>query len=249
MRTAIIISFLLTVVGHAQNLTDNLGRKQGVWTKIYPGTKVYQYKGQFKDDRLVGTFTYYYPSSKLKAIIMHVEINARSEAIYYHENGFVMSRGIYTHLKKDSVWMNYGPSGRLSNKETYKNDLLDGKKTVFYIPEDPEDKSQWVMSVSYYKEGKMDGEYVEYFEGGSLKVKGAYLMDRKSGLWVSYDVGGFKMTEETFRNGLKHGWCMAFDESGKVVGKKYYLDGRHIQGKELEARLNQIKYNTSKQKN
>jgi antitoxin component YwqK of YwqJK toxin-antitoxin module len=145
--------------------------------------------------------------------------------------------------------MNYGPSGRLSNKETYKNDLLDGKKTVFYVSEDPEDKSQLVMSISNYKEGKMDGEYAEYFEGGSLKVKGAYVMDRKSGLWVSYDVTGSKMTEETYRNGLKHGWCMAFDESGKVVGKQYYLDGRHIQGKELETRLNQIKHNASNPKN
>jgi hypothetical protein len=57
------------------------------------------------------------------------------------------------------------------------------------------------------------------------------------------------MTEETYRNGLKHGWCMAFDESGKVVGKQYYLDGRHIQGKELETRLNQIKHDASKPKN
>jgi antitoxin component YwqK of YwqJK toxin-antitoxin module len=249
MRTLIFLFLVLTGVVRAQNLTDANGRKQGVWAKVYPGTKVYQYKGQFKDDKPVGTFTYYYQSSKLKAIVKHIEGTNRSEAVYYHENGLVMSKGIYKDLKKDSIWLNFGPSGRLSNKETYKNDLLDGKKIVFYVPEDIEDKSQLVMSVSFYKEGKMNGEYVEYFEGGSLKVKGAYVMDRKSGLWVSYDVGGFKMTEETFRNGLKHGWCMAFDESGKVVGKQYYLDGRHIQGKELETRLNQIKHNSSKPKN
>jgi len=240
---------MLTGFLRAQNVTDANGRKQGAWAKVYPGTKVYQYKGQFKDDKPVGTFTYYYQSSKLKAIVKHIEGTNRSEAIYYHENGLVMSKGIYKDLKKDSIWMNFGPSGRLSNKETYKNDLLEGKKIVFYVPEDIEDKSQRVMSVSYYKEGKMDGEYVEYFEAGSPKVKGAYVMDRKSGLWVTYDVGGFKMTEETYRNGLKHGWCMAFDESGKVVGKQYYLDGRHIQGKELETRINQIKYNSSKPKN
>ncbi len=245
----LVLLLLLADVAFSQNVIDANGRKQGAWAKVYPGTKVFQYKGQFKDDKPVGTFTYYYQSSKLKAIVKHVEGTNRSEAIYYHENGLVMSKGIYKDLKKDSVWVNFGPSGRLSNKETYKNDLLDGKKTVFYVPEDLEDKSQLVMSVSNYKEGKMDGEYVEYFEGGSLKVKGAYVMDRKSGLWVSYDVGGFKMTEETFRNGLKHGWCMAFDESGKVVGKQYYLDGRHIQGKELETRLNQIKHNASKPKN
>jgi len=249
MRSFFILFILAFGTAYAQNVTDANGLKQGPWAKIYPGTKVYQYKGQFKNDKPVGVFTYYYQSSKLKAIVKHIDGTNRSEAIYYHENGLVMSKGIYKDLKKDSVWMNFGPSGRLSNKETYKNDLLEGKKTVFYVPEDLDDKSQRVMSVSYYKEGKMDGEYVEYFEGGSPKVKGAYVMDRKSGLWVSYDVGGFKMTEETFRNGLKHGWCMAFDESGKVVGKQYYLDGRHIQGKELETRLNQIKHNSSQPKN
>jgi antitoxin component YwqK of YwqJK toxin-antitoxin module len=57
------------------------------------------------------------------------------------------------------------------------------------------------------------------------------------------------MIEECFKEGLRHGWCKAFDSSGKVVGKQYYIEGRHVQGKELEIRLNQIKYNASKPKN
>jgi antitoxin component YwqK of YwqJK toxin-antitoxin module len=235
-------------VSRAQNITDASGKKQGYWSKKYPGVNVFQYKGQFKDDKPIGTFTYYYPSSKLKAVIKHIPGTNRSEAVYYHENGFVMSKGIFINLKKDSVWCNYGPSGRLSNKETYKDDLLDGFKTVYYVPEDPNDRSQFVLSLATYVQGKLNGEYTEYFEGGAVKVKGSYDMDRKSGLWTTNDVTGFKMCEEGYRNGVKHGWSMAFDENGKIIGKQYYLDGRHIQGKELETRINQLKYDATKEK-
>lgn len=246
-----VLFFILFLSGaiHSQNVTDANGLKQGTWYKLYPKSKVYQYKGQFKDDKPVGTFTYYYESSKIKAVVKHIDGSNRAEAVFYHENGVVMSKGIYKDLKKDSVWCNYGPSGKISNKETYKNDQLHGKKTIFYVPADPSDKSVMVLSVSNYKEGKLDGEYMEYFEGGAVKVKGAYIQDRKSGIWESYDVGGYKMIEECFKAGLKHGWCKAFDSSGKVVGKQYYIEGRHVQGKELEIRLNQIKYNASKPKN
>ena len=53
------------------NQTDSKGRKQGEWAKTYPKSRVYQYKGQFKDDKPIGTFTYYYESGKVKAVIKH----------------------------------------------------------------------------------------------------------------------------------------------------------------------------------
>ena len=51
------------------NQKDAKGKKQGVWSKTYPKSKVVEYTGQFKDDKPIGTFVYYYPSSKKKAEI------------------------------------------------------------------------------------------------------------------------------------------------------------------------------------
>jgi antitoxin component YwqK of YwqJK toxin-antitoxin module len=249
MRILFGVMFLFVSSVFSQNVTDANGQKQGSWSKVYPGTRVFQYRGQFKDDRPVGTFTYYYPSSKLKAIINHVENSNRSEGVYYHENGDVMSKGVFRDFKKDSIWCNYSPSGRLINKESYKNDLLNGKTTVYYVPEDPNDKSLWILSIANFKEGKYDGEYLEYFQGGSPKTKGFYDMNRKTGVWINYDVTGSKTIEESYSNGFKHGWSFAYDAAGKVVSKQYYLDGRHIQGKELEVRINQIKFNAKKSEN
>jgi len=244
----LLFFLLIAVQGISQNVIDANGKKQGQWSKLYPGTKVYQYKGQFKDDKPVGTFMYYYQSSKLKAIVKHIEGSNRSEAQFYHDNGVIMSRGIYLDLKKDSVWSNFGPTGRLSNKETYKADVLHGKKTIFFVSEDPNDKSQIVSSISNYKEGLLEGEFVEYFDGGSMKEKGNYLNGKKSGFWMKYSITGSIMIEECFKEGLRNGWTKSFDESGKEVGKQYYLQGRVIKGKELEVRLNQIKKQASESK-
>jgi antitoxin component YwqK of YwqJK toxin-antitoxin module len=244
----LLFFLLIAVQGISQNVIDANGKKQGQWSKLYPGTKVYQYKGQFKDDKPVGTFMYYYQSSKLKAIVKHIEGSNRSEAQFYHDNGVIMSRGIYLDLKKDSVWSNFGPTGRLSNKETYKADVLHGKKTIFFVLEDPNDKSQIVSSISNYKEGLLEGEFVEYFDGGSMKEKGNYLNGKKSGFWMKYSITGSIMIEECFKEGLRNGWTKSFDESGKEVGKQYYLQGRVIKGKELEVRLNQIKKQASESK-
>lgn len=244
----LLFFLLITVQGISQNVIDANGKKQGQWSKLYPGTRVYQYKGQFKDDKPVGTFMYYYQSSKLKAIVKHIEGSNRSEAQFYHDNGVIMSKGIYLDLKKDSVWSNFGPSGRLSNKETYKADVLNGKKTIFFVSEDPNDKSQIVSSISNYKEGVLEGEFVEYFDGGSIKEKGSYLNGKKSGFWMKYSITGSIMIEECFKEGLRNGWTKSFDESGREVGKQYYLQGRVIKGKELEVRLNQIKKQASESK-
>ena len=41
------------------NKVDSKGRKQGVWQKTYPNSRAIEYKGQFKDDKPVGTFYYF----------------------------------------------------------------------------------------------------------------------------------------------------------------------------------------------
>lgn len=237
----LLISIVLTNSVFGQNVTDSKGKKQGAWSKIYPGTKVYEYKGQFKDDKPVGTFTYYYKSSKVKAVIKHDAGTNRSEALFYHENGALMSHGIYRDLKKDSVWLNFGPSGRISNSETYKNGVLNGKNVIYYVSEEASDNSKRVSAVNYYLDGKLNGESIQYFENGSVKEKGTYTLDKKTGIWERYHANGKKMMLERYKNGIRHGWSFAYDESGKEIAKVYFYNGKKLEGKELQARMNYFK--------
>lgn len=243
MKNVISITFLLiaTALCAQVNQTDSKGRKQGPWQKIYPGTKVFIYKGQFKDDKPVGKFVYYYKSSKVKAIIKHDEGSNRSEAYYYHETGVLMSHGIYRDMKKDSIWVNFGPSGRLSSKETYKDDALNGQTVIFYIPEDLNDKSQRPSILYNYVNGKLEGECKEFFESGKLKKQGTYHENKKVGIWTDYHTNGNKASEIRYKNGVKHGWAYVYNKSGNRTDQVYFYNGRRLEGEELKEKLRQMK--------
>lgn len=224
------------------NATDAKGKKQGEWGKKYPNSLVYEYKGQFKDDKPVGTFTYFYPSTKVKAIMKHNSIRTgRTESYMYHENGVLMAFGIYVNEKKDSVWTQFGPSGKLSFKETYKNGVLDGKSTVYYVPEDPNSKAQNVAKVSNYKNGKLEGEVIEYFDYGTVKSKCNYLNGEKHGLCVYNHANGQPMMHERYQYGVRYGYFFAFDETGKEIGRKYYKYGSVLEGDVLKQWLEECK--------
>ncbi len=140
---------------HAQNLTDAKGLKQGEWSKVYPGSTVYQYKGQFKNNIPTGTFTYYYETGKTKAIVIHGDKALRSEAYFYYPSGKLMSYGIYRNQKKDSVWSNYNENENLVSTETFQNDILQGIKTTFYLPDATQGQAKVVLSESNYQNGKL----------------------------------------------------------------------------------------------
>ncbi len=232
-----VFSFLAQPV----NQTDSKGRKQGTWQKTYPDSRVFQYKGQFKDDKPVGTFSYFYPSAKVKAVVKHTEGSPRSVAFFYHENGKLMSAGIYMNGEKDSVWNNYAPSGRLSFKESFKNGQLSGQKTVYYLSEDPSDNSERVSAVMNYSNGKLNGSYKEYYDFGGVRKEGIYVDDKKDGIWKTYFPNGKMMFLERFKKGIQHGWSFGYDEQGNEVGRKYFYYGKNLTGKELEFKMKQLK--------
>lgn len=236
----VIITLLIGFSSIAQiNQTDAKGRKQGTWAKTYPKSTVLMYQGEFKDDKPVGTFTYFYPNKKVKAVMKH-ELNGRTEAFMYHENGQILSHGIYRNEKKDSIWLNFGPSGRLSNKETYKLDSLHGKKTVYFVPEDPEDYTQRVASEYNYEMGQVEGKFIEYYDNGLVRRTGQFLNHRREGEWITNDANGKRIMLERFKNGQKHGWFIGY-VNGIEANKMYYRYGVLYEGDKLKELMQQLK--------
>jgi antitoxin component YwqK of YwqJK toxin-antitoxin module len=243
MKFYLLICLLfLSVFSFSQvNQVDAKGKKQGVWEKTYPNSKAYEYRGQFKDDKPTGIFYHFYPSTKKKAIVEHNDKTGRSKAIMYHENGLVLAEGIYINQKKDSIWTTFGPSGKLSTKESYKAGVLHGQRVVYYIPEIIEDKSQKVAMVENYVNGIKNGDQIEYFEDGTIKSKFKYENGKKVGKGVTNHINGKPMMVENYKNGKLHGYVYAYDQAGKELGKKYYKNGDHLYGKELDKWLKNCK--------
>lgn len=238
----VLVLFGLTT-GWAQSLNkiDAAGKKQGPWQKEYPKSKVLLYKGQFKDDKPTGTFTYYYPSNKVKAVVVHNDKTGRSAATMYHENGMIEAKGIYRNQLKDSVWDYFGPSGKQSMKETYSKDKLNGLATVYYVSEDPSDKRLIVAKTSMYLNGKLHGDVIEYFDTGIVKSKVTYVNGAKSGVMVTNHPNGKPMMTERYKNGVLHGWQLAHDQTGKEIGRKYYFNGELLEGQRLERHMQMCK--------
>ena len=238
---SILLFLFISFVTFSQNKVDEKGRKQGPWEKTHPKSIALQYKGQFIDDKPVGTFYYYYPSKSLQAIIKHDVSSTRSSATFYSGNGVILSKGIYKNMKKDSIWLNYAPSGRLSSSESYKEDKLNGPKIIYYLSEDLSNKSLIMASYTNYLNGLVDGEKVEYFDSGLIKLKGTYKNNKKIGVWETNHPNGKLMLEERYKDGILHGWSIAKDEAGTEISRKYYFHGELLEGKKLENVMKQFK--------
>jgi antitoxin component YwqK of YwqJK toxin-antitoxin module len=240
----IFLMFLLVSSVFAQNINkkDAQGRKQGPWQKTYPNSSLLEYKGQFKDDKPVGTFTYYYKNNKVKMIIVHDAKTGRSRCQMFHEeNGKLMANGVYQNELKDSIWDFYGPSGRKSTQESYKKGKLHGTYTIYYVPEDINDKSLKASYVANYVDGLKEGLVMEYFDTGVIKSRTPYIKGKRHGVVNIYHPNGKLMIQERWKNGEQHGWQTAHDQTGKETGRQLYRLGERLEGKRKEDYLNSCK--------
>jgi len=226
------------------NQVDAQGRKQGEWVQHFDGSEfghIVRYKGQFKNDKPIGKFVYYYPTRKVRAVITHEENSTRSEAYFYHDNESLAAYGIYRNGLKDSVWTNFLPSGHYSSSETFKNDVLHGEKIIYYGPEVAVNKQRIILRKDMYANGRLNGEFVEYFPDGVLKAKGKYKDGVLDEVVMRYHPNGRPMFEERWKYRKKHGLWKTFDEGGGEVGRKYFNHGVEIQENKLDAYLKRLK--------
>lgn len=240
MRTLKLIIFVFTIniTLFAQiNQTDSKGRKQGIWQKTHPKSEVLQYKGQFRDDKPVGTFEYYYPGGQLKAIIEHLSDGRHARATYYFENKMLMTEGFYLDQKKDSTWVNYNEEGLVLGVESFKKDKLNGKKVIYYLEGQVETEKLNPLSVANYKNDTLHGDYREYFSTGKLKQIGKYENGKIVGEWKEYYPNGSVFKVSKFKVDRLHGWATSYTKDGEEIGKILYQNGEKLTGKELDSFL------------
>ena len=235
---------LITTCSYTQvNQVDSKGRKQGDWKKFYPNSKALDYTGSFVDDVPQGLFTYYYLSGKVKARVTYISGTKNSYTTVYHDlpGEIPLAEGKFNDKLKDSVWYYYGPTGRLSSSETYSLGKLNGEKVIYYISENVHDKSRKKAQVLNYKNDRLDGESIEYFDNGLIKSKINYSNGLKNGEIITNSPNGKPMLRDNYINGVKNGWCYAYDGNGSEIGKEYFKMGKRLEGKELEKYLQKIK--------
>jgi antitoxin component YwqK of YwqJK toxin-antitoxin module len=220
------------------NQKDSQGRKQGVWKKPYPQNTVFQYVGQFKDDKPVGEWSYYYPSGNLKVLLKYTDKGVTSYAQMFHESGFLMAKGKYVNQQKDSTWITFDDRGYVSAQETYKLGVLHGERIIYF---QPEGNTYPVAEYANYKNGILHGEYKKFHPNKKLALEGTYVDGNKNGVFKHYHYNGKIALIERYKYTVKHGYQIAFTEDGVQEGYKLYWEGVELKGEALKKKEAELK--------
>lgn len=209
---------LFSAAGQEINQTDDQGRKQGRWIKTTPdGTLMYE--GQFVDDKPVGEFKRYYEDGTLKAVMDYRSARDAYAELYYQGNEPVlMAEGKYIDQKKDSVWMTYDPTGQLKSRDSYENDVRNGRSVVYY-------PNGEVSEETTYRDGKRHGEWKQYYQGGQKMAEGTFENDERVGEYVKYYPNGKDWVRGTYENGFKESTWIYGLENGALGQMVVYRKG------------------------
>lgn len=214
---ALLISALVMMpcLLNAQNVIDENGKKQGKWSKNYPNGKV-KYKGEFKDDKEIGTFTYYSKDGKLSQTIEYSQNGKVGQAKFFYKNGKLMSEGKYVDKKKEGIWTYYDEKGRKLREENLVAGKKEGKETnwdrngkvnvtTMYkngIKEGEEWKTYYAdgYSIANYSKGKLNGKITHYFASKKPLYEGQYADDKKVGEWKFMNEAGDVIKVQKWEN-------------------------------------------------
>lgn len=215
----IFLAFLISFSSNSQDLNqvDDLGLKQGKWIKTYQNGNI-RYKGQFRNDKPYGTFTYYYEKGAVKAINKFSDDGIVAKAQTFHLNGKMMAEGKYLNQAKHGHWKYYSDiDEKLVAEENYSKGELNGECINYY----PETGNP--LEVLFYTNGKLDGSYKKFFpDGKQLMTQGFYKDGNLEGEFISYYPNGKIQTRGKYKNGVQKGNWEYFDEDGNILTKEEF---------------------------
>ncbi len=77
-------------------------------------------------------------------------------------------------------------------------------------------------------DGKRDGDWSIYYQGGKVEARGTYLRGRRVGVWTWWFEDGRKRAEGRYVDGKRQGRWQVWSEGGKVVSDEDFERGRRV---------------------
>lgn len=199
------------------NYTDTNMLKQGPWKKSFPNGKI-RYEGQFKDDKPVGLFKYYYESGDLKTTSFFIDRGITTRTKTYYQTGKLLSEGNFINEKKDSIWKFYALDGKLRSEESFSNGVRSGVSKTFY-------ENGNVSKMETYSNDVLNGSFFEYFEDGKIKIEGNYVNGDLNGSYQICFHNQKPMYKGQYENNLKIGVCEMYNEDGSLKYTEQFKNG------------------------
>ena len=199
------------------NKLDAKGLKQGPWVKYFPGSEFKRYEGQFKDDKPVGVFKYYYPTGELKSTLSHHTEN-KSTLNGFYENGALMCTGAYVDTIRDSTWTFYNIYGGKLSVDHYILGKRYGNCTKYHV-------NGRLLEEKFFERELEHGPFKQYFDNGNLSREGMYEWGSLEGKGVFYYPNGQVRFEGTYFHDTKHGIWKKYNIEGELIDEREYVKG------------------------
>ncbi len=173
------------------------------------------FEEMFREDIELKTFKIILPESFLEIDTLFKEYYDGGEKLKFE--GRIHKENII------GTWKTYYESGRIKSSVNYKEGKIEGE-TFFYY----DDENKTIRAEAFFEEDQLTGNYFEFYENGAQKAKLQYskgVADDEA--WFYYPNGKLKI-EGNYKNGLKHGKWVYFNEKGKAIGKEKWKKGEKV---------------------
>jgi len=239
----IILSILIlssSLFIFAQNKVDSQGRKQGVWYKTYPNSTIAKYKGQFKDDKPYGEFVYHYESGNIQSKIKFTKGGNIAYNTMYHESS--------GYVMAKGKYVNQEKDSLwlyYDNKGQLKSQEIykNGKldgQRVVYY--EPFNGEYRVAKFEMYTNGVRNGNFKEYFPNKKIKIEGTFKTGNLDGAVKFYKSTGKIERIERYKHAVQHGWWIFYNDNGTLKSKELFWEGKKLKpGAERDKRAAQLK--------
>jgi uncharacterized protein len=201
----------------------------------------YTYNTNYKDD----------PINMGKILSKELYVNDKKEGLsfYYYNKGLLKEIIEYKANKKNGTATEYNMNGEIITIQKFSNGVLTERTKVNRSNDKKQKEGLWqeyygngnVKKEMYYKDGVLDGKYVEYDEKGQesviLHYKEGILFEERDSISFDVDVKsefdnkGNLIFSGTYRNGIPVGIHRQFDSLGNVINTLIYNEKGLVSGK------------------
>jgi antitoxin component YwqK of YwqJK toxin-antitoxin module len=209
----IILLFLLSLsslglLAQNANKTDENGLKQGFWQKTHPNSSRIAYKGNFKDDKPIGTWHYFHPNGEISAELIYQESDTAYAKVFHYDGG-LKATGRYFNQKKEGKWVFYDKRGALSAIQHFKNDLPHGPYRTYYL-------SGKIAEEMHYQDAELQGSWIRYHENGKIFSEVLYVDSKRTGEYKEISESGILLLSGNYKDDIKVGEWKHFLPNGRV---------------------------------
>ena len=122
--------------------------------------------------------------------------------------------------KRTGTWKKYH-----SNKKIrYTGQFKDGKEFGVFKFYDITTSRKPILTKTFYKNS--DSLFVQFYRlNGNLKTEGVLNERKRVGLWKYFFSNGAVMSQENYKNGLRHGEQFVFYSNGKITERSLFKNG------------------------